>query len=43
MYFYFIMTGHAVFPDIVDGTDGWQEKVVDRFAKQAVSTGLSRL
>jgi hypothetical protein len=34
MYFYFIMMGHAVFPDIVDGTDGWQEKVVGRFAKQ---------
>lgn len=31
---YFIMMGHAVFPDIVDGTDGWQEKVVDRFEKQ---------
>lgn len=31
---YFIMMGYAVFPDIVDGTDGWQEKVVERFVKQ---------
>jgi len=30
----FIIMGYAVFPDIVDGTDGWQDKVVDRFAKQ---------
>ncbi|KFY35567.1 hypothetical protein V494_05801 [Pseudogymnoascus sp. VKM F-4513 (FW-928)] len=31
---YFIMMGHAVFPDIMDGEDGWHDKVVDRFAKQ---------
>lgn len=31
---YFIMTNHAVFPDIVDGEDGWREKVNDRFAKK---------
>ncbi|AEO60413.1 hypothetical protein MYCTH_2309609 [Thermothelomyces thermophilus ATCC 42464] len=30
---YFIMMGHAVFPDIIDGEDGWYEKVEDRFAK----------
>lgn len=31
---YFIMMGHAVFPDIVDGEDRWYEKVRDRFASQ---------
>ena len=31
---YFIMMGHAAFPDIVDGEEGWRDKVVDRFAKQ---------
>ena len=29
---YFIMMGHAVFPDISDNEDGWREKVEDRFA-----------
>lgn len=28
---YFILTGHCVFPDIVDGEEGWAEKVQDRF------------
>jgi hypothetical protein len=31
---YFIMIGHAVFPDIINGEDGWHNKVADRFAKQ---------
>ena len=31
---YFIMMGHAVFPDIIDGEDGWHEKVADRFASR---------
>ena len=31
---YFIMMGHAVFPDIADGEDRWYEKVRDRFASQ---------
>lgn len=31
---YFIMMGHAVFPDIIDGEDGWYEKVGDRFASR---------
>ncbi|KAF2803179.1 kinase-like protein [Mytilinidion resinicola] len=31
---YFIMMGHAVFPDIIDGEDGWYEKVGDRFANR---------
>jgi serine/threonine protein kinase len=31
---YFIMLGHAVFADIVDGEDEWQNKVTERFAKQ---------
>jgi serine/threonine protein kinase len=31
---YFIMMGHAVFPDIIDGADGWHDEVVERFAKQ---------
>lgn len=31
---YFIMMGHAVFPDIVDGEDGWSERVADRFASR---------
>ncbi|RJE17565.1 Protein tyrosine kinase [Aspergillus sclerotialis] len=30
---YFIMMGHAVFPDIIDGEKGWREKVADRFEK----------
>ncbi|KAK4239316.1 kinase-like domain-containing protein [Achaetomium macrosporum] len=29
--FYFIMVGHAVYPDIVDGEEGWHEKVEGRF------------
>ena len=29
---YSIMNGHAVYPDIIDGEDGWREKVIDRFA-----------
>jgi serine/threonine protein kinase len=28
---YFIMTGHCVFPDIIDGEEGWADKVRDRF------------
>jgi len=28
---YFIMTGHCFFPDIVDGKEGWTDKVRDRF------------
>lgn len=31
---YFIMMGYAVFPDIIDGEDGWRDKVEDRFARQ---------
>ncbi|OAL45464.1 kinase-like protein [Pyrenochaeta sp. DS3sAY3a] len=31
---YFIIVGHAVFPDIIDGEDGWHEKVEQRFASQ---------
>lgn len=31
---YFIMMGHAVFPDIMDGEDRWYEKVRDKFASQ---------
>ncbi|KAF2177296.1 hypothetical protein K469DRAFT_732991 [Zopfia rhizophila CBS 207.26] len=31
---YFIIIGHAVFPDIINGEDGWYDKVVDRFAMQ---------
>ncbi len=31
---YFIMMGHAVFPDIIDGENGWYDKVAERFAKQ---------
>ena len=31
---YFIMMGHAVFPDIIDGEHRWYEKVADRFASQ---------
>ncbi|KAI1126593.1 kinase-like domain-containing protein [Nemania abortiva] len=30
---YFIMRGHAVFPDIIDGEDGWHEMVEERFDK----------
>ena len=30
---YFIMTGHCVFPDIVDGEMGWADKVRDRFER----------
>jgi len=29
---YFIMMGHCVFPDIVDGEDGWYDSVRSRFA-----------
>ena len=28
---YFIMTGHCVFPDIIDGEEGWADKVRGRF------------
>jgi hypothetical protein len=31
---YFIMLGHAVYPDIIDGSPGWDERVKERFAKQ---------
>lgn len=31
---YFIMMGHAVFPDIIDGAEGWHDEVVDRFTNQ---------
>lgn len=31
---YFIMLGHAVFTDIIDGEDEWQDKVSERFANQ---------
>ncbi|TID17517.1 serine/threonine protein kinase [Venturia nashicola] len=31
---YFIILGHAVYPDIIDGSAGWHEKVEERFAKQ---------
>ncbi|KAF2805395.1 kinase-like protein [Mytilinidion resinicola] len=31
---YFIMMGHAVFPDIIDGEDAWYEKVRERFASK---------
>lgn len=31
---YFIMMGHPVYPDIVDGSDDWDERVQERFAKQ---------
>ena len=31
---YFIIMGHAVFPDIIDGDDKWHKKVADRFATQ---------
>ncbi|GKZ35890.1 hypothetical protein AbraIFM66950_006723 [Aspergillus brasiliensis] len=31
---YFIMMGHAVFPDIVDGEDAWFERVEHRLATQ---------
>ncbi|KXH61485.1 hypothetical protein CSAL01_13376 [Colletotrichum salicis] len=30
---YFIIKGHAVYPDIKDGEDGWYEKVQDRFVQ----------
>lgn len=29
---YFIMNDHEVFPDIVSGEDGWQERIQSRFA-----------
>ncbi|KAH9221231.1 kinase-like domain-containing protein [Leptodontidium sp. 2 PMI_412] len=32
--FHFIMMGHAVFPDIIDGEDGYREKVAARFEKE---------
>ncbi|KAK3302308.1 kinase-like domain-containing protein [Chaetomium strumarium] len=28
---YFIMMGYAVFPDIIDGEDGWYKQVEERF------------
>jgi serine/threonine protein kinase len=31
---YFIMVGHAVFPDIIDGEDNWHEKVEHRFVSR---------
>lgn len=31
---YFIMLGHAVYPDIIDGSADWNEKVKERFARQ---------
>jgi serine/threonine protein kinase len=31
---YFVMMGHAVYPDIVDGSDEWYERVQERFSKQ---------
>ena len=30
---YFIMMGHAVYPDIIDGEDRWYRKVEERFEK----------
>lgn len=30
---YYIMMGHAVFPDIVDGEKGWRGQVAERFEK----------
>ncbi|KAK3938621.1 hypothetical protein QBC46DRAFT_264955 [Diplogelasinospora grovesii] len=30
---YFIMMGHAVYPDIIDGEEGWEDEVYERFAK----------
>ncbi|RMD39247.1 hypothetical protein DV735_g5880, partial [Chaetothyriales sp. CBS 134920] len=35
---YFLIMGHAVFPDIVDGEEGWYDKVSDRFASQQFPT-----
>ena len=31
---YFIMMGHAVSPDIIDGEDGWHDKVEERFVSK---------
>lgn len=31
---YFIMMGHAVFPDIINGEEEWREKVKNRFRSQ---------
>ncbi|KAJ8131691.1 hypothetical protein O1611_g1936 [Lasiodiplodia mahajangana] len=31
---YFIMRGHAVYPDIIDGSEGWRERVYERFEKK---------
>jgi hypothetical protein len=31
---YFIMKGHAVFPDIQEGEEGWHEMVEERFTAQ---------
>lgn len=31
---YFIMMGHSVFPDIIDGEEGWHEKVRGRFENE---------
>lgn len=31
---YFIMMGHAMYPDIVDGSEDWRERVAERFEKE---------
>ena len=31
---YFIMMGQTVFPDIIDGADGWYDRVASRFAME---------
>ncbi|KAI0096095.1 kinase-like domain-containing protein [Nemania sp. FL0031] len=31
---YFIMRGHAVYPDIIDGSENWRERVEERFEKK---------
>jgi serine/threonine protein kinase len=28
---YFIIMGHAIFPDIIDGEEGWHDRVTERF------------
>lgn len=40
---YFIVMGYAMFPGIVDGSDGWHERVEDMLSKQKIPTGRSRL
>ena len=37
---YFIMMGHAVFPDIINGGEGWHEKVADRLVRDIEALGL---